>query len=101
MKSSALKIVGMVAGGVVLGTGLAFLLGFVVEALWNWLMPGIFGLPQITYWQAWGLLILAHILFGGGPRFNHGKEHKDGFHKKLKEKFPCGDGAGAAPEQVN
>lgn len=47
--------------------------GFVVMELWNWLMPAIFGLATITYWQAWGLLILSWILFGvirigGQPR---------------------------------
>ena len=37
--------------------------------LWNWLMPTIFGLTKITYWQSLGLLILSSILFrspGGG-----------------------------------
>ncbi|HVC28357.1 MAG TPA: hypothetical protein VNF48_02305 [Gammaproteobacteria bacterium] len=40
-------------------------LGFVVMALWNWLMPAIFGLKTIGYLQAFGLLILSWILFGG------------------------------------
>jgi hypothetical protein len=40
-------------------------LGFVVMGLWNWLMPSLFGLKLITYWQAAGLLILSKILFGG------------------------------------
>src|SRR5580692_4838023 len=39
--------------------------GFVVMGLWNWLMPSLFGLKLITYWQAVGLLILSKILFGG------------------------------------
>jgi hypothetical protein len=47
----------------ILGIGLAFLFGWVVMLLWNWLMPDIFGLKRLTYWQAWGLLILSHILF--------------------------------------
>ena len=45
-------------------------LGFVILSLWNWLMPAIFGLRLITFWQALGLLVLAKILFGrvgGGP----------------------------------
>jgi len=33
--------------------------------LWNALMPEIFGLPVLTYWQTAGLVILARILFGG------------------------------------
>jgi len=42
---------------------------FSVRELWNWLMPVIFGLPHIGFWQALGLLLLSRILFGGfrGP----------------------------------
>ena len=39
--------------------------GFAVEWLWNHLMPAIFGLHAISYWQALGLLVLGRILFGG------------------------------------
>jgi Ca2+/H+ antiporter, TMEM165/GDT1 family len=43
----------------------AIVFGFVVEMLWNWLMPAVFGLHAITYWQALGLFLLGKILFGG------------------------------------
>jgi hypothetical protein len=36
-----------------------------VYSLWNGLMPTIFGLHTITYWQALGLMALCWILFGG------------------------------------
>ena len=39
------------------------LLGYPVMLLWNWLMPEIFGLSEITFWQAIGLNILCTILF--------------------------------------
>jgi hypothetical protein len=39
--------------------------GQAVLQLWNLLMPGIFGLHTITYWQAVGLLALSWLLFGG------------------------------------
>jgi hypothetical protein len=39
------------------------LLGGPLMLLWNWLMPNIFGLPEITFWQACGLQLLATILF--------------------------------------
>lgn len=39
------------------------LLGYPLMLLWNWLMPVIFGLPQITFWQAVGLNMLSSILF--------------------------------------
>jgi len=31
--------------------------------LWNWLMPVLFSLTTITFWQAWGLVFLTAILF--------------------------------------
>jgi Ca2+/H+ antiporter, TMEM165/GDT1 family len=48
-------------------------LSFVVMSLWNWLMPGLFALHRIGFWQALGLLIFTKILFGGfrGPRGAH------------------------------
>ena len=39
------------------------LLGYPLMLLWNWLMPELFGLPLITFWQAIGLNILSTILF--------------------------------------
>ena len=53
----------------------AAVLSFVVMRLWNWLMPGLFGLHELGYWQALGLLVLSKILFGGfrrpGPPHRH------------------------------
>ena len=39
--------------------------GYIVMRLWNWLTPALFGWPTVTFWQAFGLLVLARILFGG------------------------------------
>jgi hypothetical protein len=41
----------------------ALFLGLPLMLLWNWLIPIIFNLPEITFWQAVGLNILAGILF--------------------------------------
>jgi hypothetical protein len=38
-------------------------LGFPLMVVWNWIMPDIFGLPEITFWQAIGLNFLSTILF--------------------------------------
>ena len=62
---------------IVMGFGALFigamaLFAFVTMSLWNWLIPVIFGLPLISFWQAVGLLILAKILFGG---FGRGGRH--------------------------
>jgi len=59
-------IIAMVIGGLALAFLFAFLFGWGVMYLWNWLMPEIFGLPRIGYWQAWGLVLLSHILLKGG-----------------------------------
>jgi hypothetical protein len=68
-------IVGMVVSVIVLAVVFAFLFGWLVMLLWNWLMPTIFRLPVITYWQAWGLVLLSHILIKGGWGSSGG--HKD------------------------
>jgi len=38
---------------------------FIFELLWNTTMPQVFKLGAITFWQAFRLLLLASILFGG------------------------------------
>jgi len=49
----------------ILGIGLLALIVWVTMALWNWLITDIFGLKEIDYWQAAGLLVLSCILFKG------------------------------------
>jgi hypothetical protein len=39
------------------------LLGLPLQLLWNWLMPSLFDLRYITFWEAIGLNIMATILF--------------------------------------
>lgn len=71
-------------------------------ALWNALMPVIFQLPVINFWQAMGLLVLARLLFGigrpchrwGGPPWKHklrekvskmSSEEREAFFKRLRD----------------
>ena len=51
-----------------------FLGGWIVMLLWNWLAPALFGWRTITFWQAWGVLALCRILFGGF-RLYGGRRH--------------------------
>jgi hypothetical protein len=39
------------------------LFGLPLQILWNLLMPTIFNLPYITFWQACGLQLIAALLF--------------------------------------
>lgn len=69
----------MIATGlmfVIVGTLAAFVFGYVAMSLWNWLMPELFGLKALSFWQAFGLLILSWIFFG---RFRGG-HHWHGRH---------------------
>lgn len=59
--------------------------GAAIMLLWNWLMPVIFGLGTLCYWQALGLLLLARLLFG---HMGHG--HSGGWHghkSRMREKW--------------
>ena len=61
------------------------LFGFVVMWMWNWLMPSIFGLRLITFWQALGLVILSKILFGG-LHHGHGARRKH-WRRRMQERW--------------
>ncbi len=37
---------------------------FITQLLWNFVMPEVFGLKQIEFWQTLALLILTGIFFG-------------------------------------
>lgn len=41
-----------------IGIGFSIILTFPVMWLWNYLMPMIFGLPKLTFWQTFGLQVL-------------------------------------------
>ncbi len=91
------KAIVIISGFIVLGIFLVFLFGYLVMLLWNWLMPDIFNLPEVTYWQALGILLLAKLLFGfgggghGGKNCSHGGNRKGRSDKandrQMKEKF--------------
>ena len=75
-----MRVLAYVVLGIVVAALFALVFGFVLKWLWNWLMPDIFGLRQISYWQAFGLLVLAKLLFG---RFSHpDHDHHDHAFKR-------------------
>ncbi len=77
----ALRIAGFVVLGVVGAAVFALIFGWFVMLLWNWLMPAIFHLGEITFWQAFGIIILAKLIFGAvGPGGRHGHGWRGGPH---------------------
>ena len=68
--------------GIVLFT---FIVGEIVRRLWNWLLPELFGLPVITFWQAVGLLVLIRILVGGFS--GRGGHRDDGIRARIGDRI--------------
>ncbi len=60
--------------------------GALVQQLWNWLLPALFGWPQVSFWQALGLLALCRILFGGFGLHGSGRSR---FRHRLAERWEC------------
>jgi len=83
----AVRFIPWILGGIALAVGFAFLFGFFVMLLWNWLMPTIFGLGTINYWQAWGLVLLSHLLIKAGGRHPDHDHHDEHWKKKFLHKF--------------
>jgi hypothetical protein len=90
-RARPLARVGMIFGGLALFAVIALVFGLFVMLLWNWLMPEIFGLRALSYWQAWGLVVLAHILFKSPGRGRHGPPWRARLHDRY------GKPAGEAP----
>ena len=64
MKMDGATAVFTIFGFLLLAVGLGALLGIPVKYLWNTcLVPATSGLHPITWLRAWGLMILASILF--------------------------------------
>lgn len=71
--------------GALAGVGLFIGLGFLVAWLWRVTLADIFGFKLISFWQAWGLMLLSQILFKAhmqprlrtGPRWRRDAECGD------------------------
>lgn len=61
------------------------LFGYVTMSLWNWLMPMLFGLRTVTFWQALGMLLLSKILFGGFH--GRGGGRRPGWKRDMEERW--------------
>ena len=63
--------------------------GLVTMLLWNALLPDIFGVISINFWQAVGLVVLARVLFSGigGGHFGGMKHLHHHSHNPIREKW--------------
>jgi hypothetical protein len=53
----------IIVGALAIFVGLSLLFALPTMLLWDWLMPEIFNLKEITLVQAWGLNVLSGLLF--------------------------------------
>ena len=71
-------IMRMIIGGLIALTIALAVFGQAVHYLWNWLMPALFRLPPITFWQSVGLLALSWVLFGSWRGYRGPRRHMMG-----------------------
>lgn len=64
MKSAYEKF-GVLCGALVIIIVFSLLIAFPIKWLWNVVMPDMFGLPEITFWKAYGMYLLFHLLLRG------------------------------------
>jgi len=56
---------GFAFGAILMWLVMLFIFSGLLMFLWNITIPGIFRIREITYWEAFRLLIIAGLLFGG------------------------------------
>ena len=58
-----MKLIGIIFGFLVTAFLFSLLATIPFYYLWNWLMPEIFALKVLTFWQSFGLMLMSNILF--------------------------------------
>lgn len=63
-------------GGILVGAVVGLIIGLIILAiitlifrwLWNTTMPDVFGVKSLTFGQAFKILLISSMLFGGGTK---------------------------------
>jgi hypothetical protein len=79
---------GKIAKFAAFGIAAVGIAGWVAMSLWNLLMPEIFGVHAIGFWQALGLLVLSRLFFGG---FHGRGGHRGRWMRRRWENMTPGD----------
>ena len=58
------NMIGVIAG-IAVGLVIFAIIVAIFRWLWNTTMPEVFGLRELSFWQALKIMLLAGILFGG------------------------------------
>ena len=62
------NVVWMAPAALIVGSALFFAFGKLVQWLWLVTLVDIFAIKPITFWQAWGILLLSQLLFKANLR---------------------------------
>lgn len=75
-KFNLLHLWWLVPAGAVVLAALFLGIGHLIAWLWRMTVSDIFGVKAVSFWQAWGLLLLCSILFKANVSKNVHRRHK-------------------------
>ncbi len=67
MTDIAGTLIGLVVG-IVIGLVILAIITLFFRWLWNSTMPDVFGVGSLSFWQAFKILLISSMLFGGGTK---------------------------------
>ena len=90
--TTAGRIVGWSLVGLAVAIAFALIFGSLVKLLWGYTLTPLFHVPEPTYLQAVGIILLARLIFGN-PGHGHGRDKRgriadrfhDRFHPRAKD----------------
>jgi ABC-type multidrug transport system fused ATPase/permease subunit len=59
------QVIGLIVG-LIIGMVLLAIVTLIFRWLWNSTVPDVFGASAVDFWQAFKIMLLAAMLFGGG-----------------------------------
>ena len=59
-----MKVAAAVVIAIAIIVGWIALITWILMLAWNAVMPSVFGLSSVTFWQALALMVVVHILLG-------------------------------------
>jgi hypothetical protein len=60
-------LIGLVAG-IIIGLVILAIITLIFRWLWNTTLPDVFGVKTVTFGQAFKILLISSMLFGGGTK---------------------------------
>ncbi len=81
-----------VLAGILMAFIFGLIFGYFVMLLWNSLMPDIFALKEVTYWQGVGLVIMFRLLLGSHGYHKQGQQARKYHGYKESPAHNCNSG---------